>query len=1392
MTSRGPRISPKRLSVLIGLLLAVAGTGLLIQLQSSHVSSGSAAKPVAGLGDGLQSVVRPGQPLNEEKRALEGREAYFLNHFVGPNGNFDAKWLQQGQAEAANMQTGIPAGKISYDRSKSQSPMDLDPNALVSLGPQPAQSDGCWYCFNYGIVSGRINSVAIHPTDHSIVYLGVSNGGVWKTTNCCTEDTAWTPLTDGPMISTLTIDEVTLDPNDPDTIYVATGDFRPSGASRGAQGILKSTDAGASWTVLGEDVFVPIRGAGTGAGSTASSGYDAVAAVKVDPNNSDTLIAGTKIGYYMSYDAGANWTGPCYTNSYTNTLNDQRQDNTEILVRDDGATTTIYYAIGRSSSAQNGANGIYTATMPTGGSGCATGWNLITRGDNGWPENTGNGTPSASKPGRIDIAIAPSNPQIVYAAAEDLDAGGVLGIWRSTDGGATWEQRSETSNDQTVGSFPDCAGGPAILGQVYYDQTIEVDPNDPDVLYYGEVDGFKSTDGGLTWLNFSCVYTGGNYIHPDQHDYRYVPGSSSQMLFANDGGIWYTDEADVVSPTRPSIISLNRTLNTLEFYNGDTTGNFATGPYPGANGGTQDNGSFVNVWDGPENTGPETWQLQVGGDGFFAAIEPVSNNIWYQEQNNSDIWRSTNGPNGPYYEVTPIGPIPEFPEFYDHWHGDGRSFATPYQIYKYDCPPTGCTHLIAGTYRVWETIDGAVSASSWYTNSPQLTKTKPFPGWASFPNILQLSYAVSVSDTAVAGTSDGNFWYGFNLGQGTPESATWVNVTMSNTVLPNRSIIDSTTDPENPLIAYAALGAFDQTTPGQPGHVYQVTCTALCASATWVDKSGNLPNLPADSIVVNPNFRKQVFVGMDNGLFYTNDIDAEEPEWFRFVNGLPNVWVADLTVDRGFTSLIVWTRNRGAYAWPLPSAPFIQPTATPTVTGTPPTATPIASTTPVACYNTTVMTSTGASIIPATNDLNLYCDECETQVPLPFPVTFYGQTFSSAWVDANGWLTFGHPTAFFDANCIPNRNEEYTVHALAADLCTVQCAEESDPCEGCGVFYSTTGLAPNRQFVIEWRANYYAAPGRANFEIIFTEGSPDVSVIYGEVDYGGANASAGIQQTYNGSYATYSCGEEALAAGLRIDYLISECAATATPTATACPIQFQDVPPSNSPSSFYPYVRCLACRNIVGGYPCGDVNPVTGQAEPCGASGNAYYRPDNNITRGQIAKIVAQAAGYDGEAGPQIYADVPPDQVFWIYVQQLSNDHVMGGYPCGGVNPQTGEDEECDDQDRPYFRVNNYATRGQLAKIVANAAGLSGGGSGQTYSDVPPSASPSSFYPYIEELSSMGVMGGYKCGTSDPRSGPCDGANRPYFRPANNVTRGQAAKIVANTFFPGCQTPARP
>jgi hypothetical protein len=214
-------------------------------------------------------------------------------------------------------------------------------------------------------------------------------------------------------------------------------------------------------------------------------------------------------------------------------------------------------------------------------------------------------------------------------------------------------------------------------------------------------------------------------------------------------------------------------------------------------------------------------------------------------------------------------------------------------------------------------------------------------------------------------------------------------------------------------------------------------------------------------------------------------------------------------------------------------------------------------------------------------------------------------------------------------------------------------------------------------------------------------------------------------------------------------------------TSTHCPIQFSDVPVTNT---FYPYIRCLACRGIISGYSDGT------------------FRPNNDITRGQIAKIVSQSAGFTDPPGQQIYEDVPPASPFFTWIQRLSNRGLVGGYPCGMV-----PEEPCvGPANRPYFRPNASATRGQLSKIVASAMGITPNPTGQTYQDVGPTHT---FYVWIEQLSQLGVMGGYPCGTMP--SEPCGTSGKPYFRPNNNVTRGQAAKIVANTFFPNCVTPSR-
>ena len=119
----------------------------------------------------------------------------------------------------------------------------------------------------------------------------------------------------------------------------------------------------------------------------------------------------------------------------------------------------------------------------------------------------------------------------------------------------------------------------------------------------------------------------------------------------------------------------------------------------------------------------------------------------------------------------------------------------------------------------------------------------------------------------------------------------------------------------------AAVGGFAANTPATPGHVFRVVCAADCASFLWEDKSGNLPDIPVDSILVNPNLPGQVFAGSDWGLYYTDDVSVAEPVWQRFTAGLPQVMIWDMAIDRGFTTLALFTRSRGAYAWPLPTEP---------------------------------------------------------------------------------------------------------------------------------------------------------------------------------------------------------------------------------------------------------------------------------------------------------------------------------------------------------------------------------------------------------------------------------------------------------------------------------------
>ncbi len=229
--------------------------------------------------------------------------------------------------------------------------------------------------------------------------------------------------------------------------------------------------------------------------------------------------------------------------------------------------------------------------------------------------------------------------------------------------------------------------------------------------------------------------------------------------------------------------------------------------------------------------------------------------------------------------------------------------------------------------------------------------------------------------------------------------------------------------------------------------------------------------------------------------------------------------------------------------------------------------------------------------------------------------------------------------------------------------------------------------------------------------------------------------------------------------------------ATSTPISKACPIQFTDVPPEHH---FYTWIRCLVCRGIVSGYT---------SSPPC-TTGIPCFLPYNNVTRGQMAKMVSNAAGYLDTIPltQQTFTDVPYSNPFWLFVERAAMHNVISGYT---TNPPcvTGV---------PCFLPYNNMTRGQAAKVVSNAAGYQDNilPSQQTFADAPPT---DPFWLYIERVSLHGVISGYTEDgvTINPCTGNVEQVGQFYFRSCNNVTRGQASKIVANAFYPGCQTPAR-
>ena len=1077
------------------------GTNTPLLIATAIGSSGSSISTQFTLGHA---------PTDAERLITE--EEYWNHRLTYPTGHYSPAWVRKAAEHDRAINRGVPAGHKGVVLNPALGIEGLNSSSFTALGPMPEHMTGCSGCYDYGTTEGRVNAIVTDPTTTTngsiVAYMGSVGGGVWKTTNCCSSSTTWTVTTDSPLLTSIAIDTLAIDPNNHNTIYAGTGDLNYGSFSMGSQGILMSTDGGNTWTTLGADVFGPeyVEPAGN------YPQYDAVGKVRIDPNNSNNIVAGTKKGLWFSYDQGQTW-----TNCLTNTFTSQRQDITGLELTDmGGGVTRVLAAVGvrgfptyvQYDLGLNGANGIYTANMQS--SGCPT-FTSIASNSNGFVFGTqvtgspyltgalmnagsgsacnypltggnatycGNGATGGTTTnggtvdnlGRIDIGVAPSDPNTIYAQAQAINwdnnsncgntNGCQIGAWVSTNGGTSWTFMAGSAGGSLLGCASSGPGssGTADYPQNWYDQGVVVDPNNPGRVFFDTFEVWLASSTGTAWYVLTCGYNGtsvtNHVVHVDQHALAFVHGSSDILLVGNDGGVHATTNAStaVLNTARPTWFNMDTGINAIEFYSGDISGNFATSANPSAVGGAQDNGPSSAMFSGSP-TGGVQWQMGTGGDGFSGLIDPMGTGstqaqgtitvtavgvAGQQFQIGSQVFtfvttRSGTGQvtigtstttqatnivnaittdlptlvtaarsgstvvvtavmggtsgnsivftnitatnlsfNGSgflggtrmgsntgslrYWEGNNSGgfsrcifnctqPGATWSTWEGGWGSDTQSFVLPVHIFRGgiaggdDCQAagttTGCGHLLAGTTRVWETVMGDAStfaSSQWYvTNNPITANlTKGTLGNRSYIN--QVKYSPKYQSVAIVGTNDGNVQIGFNLGTGVQAQATWVNVTSNNAVLPNRPIQGVALDPSPSAIGtptgYAAVGGFNNNTPSTPGHVFQVVCTETsnpCDGFTWTDKTGNLPDISVDSVIVNPNYNIQVFVGTDFGFYYTDNITANPPVWNRFNNGLPNVMVWDMSIDRGSTTLSLWTRSRGAYVWPLPLGPESSP-----------------------------------------------------------------------------------------------------------------------------------------------------------------------------------------------------------------------------------------------------------------------------------------------------------------------------------------------------------------------------------------------------------------------------------------------------------------------------------
>ena len=652
------------------------------------------------------------------------------------------------------------------------------------------------------LMSGRIADIALHPDNPSIWYVGVGSGGVWKTEN---RGTTWQPIFDDE--DSYSIGAITIDPNNPNTIWVGTGENISGRHTAYGSGVYRSRDGGQSWENMGLEAS------------------ERIGMIRIDPRDSDTIFVaaqgplwsgGGDRGLYKSTDGGENWRKVLGDGLGNDDEDDLYTGVSEVLM--DPRNPDVMYAV----SWQRMRN---VAVLMDGGPG--TGIHKSEDGGETWRQLS-KGLPEENM-GKTGIAISPQDPDVLYATIELANRTG--GFWRSADGGESWEKKNDYLSSGT---------GP------HYYQEIFASPHQFDRVYQMDVQMHVTEDGGETFTSLAHETK-----HSDHHAMAFDPDDENYLLVGVDGGIY---ESYDLGNTWRYVANLPIT----QFYKVAVD---YDEPFYNVYGGTQDN----NSQGGPSRTmnthGIENsdWFITLFGDGHQSAVDPNNPDIIYaqwQQGNLSRFDRKTG-------ESTYIKPQAAEGEPPDRYNWDSPILISPHDS-KTLFFGTQRVWRSDDYGDSWTPISGDLTRNENRTRMPIMGRTWSFDApWdlyamSEFNTVTSLSQSVHDENLIYAGTDDGIIQITEDGGRN------WRRVD-SLPGVPNRFFVnDIKADLHDPDTVYVVVDDH------KSGDFAPYVLKSDNRGRSWRSISSNLPERHVLWRVVqdhvNPNL---LFLGTEFGVFFT-------------------------------------------------------------------------------------------------------------------------------------------------------------------------------------------------------------------------------------------------------------------------------------------------------------------------------------------------------------------------------------------------------------------------------------------------------------------------------------------------------------------------------------------